>query len=193
MDNVLLAEVPGVGRKFFRQESQAFHDRGYHGSDLFPVVCLRGNRGGDDNLSFVVHGTLGIVPLYEFLCGRVLHDPAFGISEVDLIFRLRSVVTLLPRPLLKPFFGLPDLPEPCLSEPEFFGQFVAPYSLAVSPVFLGIDRFGLIEEPFHLLFQLLFPVGHPCVAHGLVLRSVSLYLRPVEGYVAGPDEIRLPA
>jgi len=169
MDNVLLAEVPGVGRKFFRQESQAFHDRGYHGSDLFPVVCLRGNRGGDDNLSFVVHGTLGIVPLYEFLRGRVLHDPAFGIGEVDLVLRFRVIAGGFLRPLLQSFLGLTDLPEPRLPEPEFLGKLVAPYPLAVQPVLLGIDRFGLFKESFHLPLEFLLFVRHPGIAHGLVL------------------------
>jgi len=54
MGDVLLAEVPGVGREFLRQAPQVFFDHDDHGFHLSLVVGLCGDTGGDDHLHRVV-------------------------------------------------------------------------------------------------------------------------------------------
>jgi hypothetical protein len=79
--------------------------------------------------------------------------------------------------------GGPDLGEPARAAGQFRRQLVSPPAGSVLGVLGGIDPLGLGQEGGDLLLQLPFRLGHPTVAHGLVLGGVGEDLRAIEGHV----------
>jgi len=85
-------------------------------------------------------------------------------------------------------FGGADLGQAALAAGQFGREFVPPRARAVPGVLRRIDRLRLGEERGHFRLQFPFGLGHPAVAHGLVLGGVGQDLRAVQGDVAQLDE-----
>src|SRR5439155_5613812 len=85
---------------------------------------------------------------------------------------------LLQRPL-----GLANLLQPGFPLGQFRRQFVSPPPRAVLPILGRVDGLGLRQQLGYFLFQFLFCLAHPFIAHRLVLGRVGFDLRPVQRYV----------
>jgi len=70
-----------------------------------------------------------------------------------------------------------------LAATQLIGQITATVVLAIAPVLLGIEDFGLTHQGIDLLCQLLLDPEHSLLAHGLVLAGVCFHLVAIQGHV----------
>src|SRR5207247_2393164 len=85
---------------------------------------------------------------------------------------------LLQRPL-----GLANLLQPGFSLGQFRRQFISPPPRAVLPILGRVDGLGVRQQLGYFLFQFLFCLAHPFIAHRLMFGGVGFDLRPVQRYV----------
>ncbi|BAD41261.1 hypothetical protein STH2276 [Symbiobacterium thermophilum IAM 14863] len=186
--NVLLTEVPCIGRNLLRHLIDIGFDLLHHGDQVRSICRLVCYGSSDDNLRIGIDDGLGVVPLDELLI-RAFHDPGIGIRKVALRcwcgFCLRP---LPPTTALGPLgsrllgrlmfvsagpqahfgfqssLGFLNLGQPPLTEAEFFGQFI-PTTMWAEAVILGlVSLLGFLEQLCDLRLQALFFLHHPAVS-----------------------------